>query len=335
MKNKLYNYLKNNNVDIEKDVFDYGFALFYSYSIYILFIIPISIFNDSIIEVFLFILLYIPIRKNIGGLHLKNQYHCIILSIIVTLLTPYIRKYIPVNYYFATFIIVLNFLLYNRFVPVDCKEKQLSDDEQKVYFPGIEMPGINPILKFLTDNLDNPDTKEYLDFLPALNNKDWHHTLHAITDNILRAIMFPKLGSTYIIKGMLLELFDYLADPTHFHFTPVHVEADNDFILFSHICHLLEDTDGRISRSELEQILNYSGNYLNTIVKKYTHKCLFDYGQTFCMKKAATLLKETTSSISEIMEELHFTNTTHFYKCFKEHYHMTPNQFRISSKNKH
>ena len=46
------------------------------------------------------------------------------------------------------------------------------------------MPGINPILKFLTDNLDNPDTKEYLDFLPALNNKDWHHTLHAITDNI-------------------------------------------------------------------------------------------------------------------------------------------------------
>ena len=213
--------------------------------------------------------------------------------------------------------------------------KQLSDDEQKVYFPDIEMPGINPILKFLTDNLDNPDTKEYLDFLPALNNKDWHHTLHAITDNILRANMFPKLGSTYIIKGMLLELFDYLADPTHFHFTPVHVEADNDFILFSHICHLLEDTDGRISRSELEQILNYSGNYLNTIVKKYTHKCLFDYGQTFCMKKAATLLKETTSSISEIMEELHFTNTTHFYKCFKEHYHMTPNQFRISSKNKH
>ena len=42
-----------------------------------------------------------------------------------------------------------------------------------------------------------------------------------------------------------------------------------------------------------------------------------------------------TDSISEIMEELHFTNTTHFYKCFKEHYHMTPNQFRISSKNKH
>ena len=70
--------------------------------------------------------------------------------------------------------------------------------------------------------------------------------------------MFPKLGSTYVIKGMLLELFDYLSNPEHFHFTPVHVEADNDFLLFTHISHILEDTNGRITRSELEQLLNYS-----------------------------------------------------------------------------
>ncbi len=208
--------------------------------------------------------------------------------------------------------------------------KQLAEDEQNVYFPDIEKPGSNSILKFLTDNMDNPDTKEYLDFMPSLNNTDWHHTLHAITDNILRAIMFPKLGSTYVIKGMLLELFDYLSDPEHFHFTPVHIEADTDFLLFTHISHLLEDTNGRITRSELEQRLNYSGNYLNSIVKKYTNSCLFDYGQTFCMKKAATLLLESTASISEIMEELHFTNTTHFYKCFKKYYHMTPKQFRAT-----
>jgi AraC-like DNA-binding protein len=50
------------------------------------------------------------------------------------------------------------------------------------------------------------------------------------------------------------------------------------------------------------------------------------------MKRAAALLLETTASISEIMDELHFTNTTHFYKCFKEHYHMTPKQYRISMK---
>lgn len=206
--------------------------------------------------------------------------------------------------------------------------KQLSEDEQKVYFPEVERPESNSILKFLTDNLSVSDAKEYLDFLPGINNKDWYHVLHTLTDNILRAIMYPKLGSTYIIKGMLLELFSYLSDPDNFHITPVHVESNNDFLLFSHVSHLMEDTNGRITRSELEQILNYSGNYINTIVRKYTGLCLFDYGQTFCMKKAAELLSTSTLSILEIMEKLNFSNTTHFYKCFKKQYQMTPKQYR-------
>ena len=209
--------------------------------------------------------------------------------------------------------------------------KHLAEDEQKVYFPEIEQPGMNPILNFLIENLKKTDTKEYLDFLPAINNKDWHHVLHTLTDNILRAIMFPKLGSTYVIKGMLLELFGYLSNSEHFHLTPVHVKADNDFLLFSHISHLLEDTNGRITRSELEQVLNYSGNYINAIVKKYTNLCLFDYGQTFCMKKAAYLLRNSDATILEIMETLQFSNTTHFYKCFKKQYHMTPREYRISN----
>ena len=209
--------------------------------------------------------------------------------------------------------------------------KHLAEDEQKVYFPEYEQPGSNPILNFLIDNLENPDTKEYLDFLPAINNKDWYRVLHTLTDNILRAIMFPQLGSTYVIKGMLLELFGYLSNPEHYHFTFVHVEADNDFLLFSHISHLLEDTNGRITRSELEQLLHYSGNYINSIVKKYTNLCLFDYGQTFCMKKAAYLLRNSDDSVLEIMEKLEFTNTTHFYKCFKKQYHMTPRKYRTSN----
>ena len=75
MKNKLYSYLINNNISIEKDVFEYGFEYFYSYIIYLLVIIPISVFNHFTVEIIIFIILYIPIRKNIGGFHLKNKYH--------------------------------------------------------------------------------------------------------------------------------------------------------------------------------------------------------------------------------------------------------------------
>jgi len=208
--------------------------------------------------------------------------------------------------------------------------KSLTEEKQNVYFPEIERPAANPILKFMMDNLSKTDTKEYLDFFPGSSNKDWYRIMHDLTDNILRAILFPKMGVTYVMKGMLLELFDYLSDPGQFHITPVRVTSDPDFLLFSHVSHLIEDTDGRMTRAELEHALSYSGNYINTIVKKYTGLCLFDYSMTFCMKKAAHLLTATPASIVEVMEELNFTNTTHFYKCFKKQYHMTPKQYRLS-----
>ena len=133
MKNKLYSYLINNNISIEKDVFEYGFEYFYSYIIYLLVIIPISVFNHFTVEIIIFIILYIPIRKNIGGFHLKNKYHCLILSIIVTLFVPILKKNMNMYFYFFTFIIVFNTILYIMYVPIDCKEKILSKAEKKYY----------------------------------------------------------------------------------------------------------------------------------------------------------------------------------------------------------
>lgn len=206
--------------------------------------------------------------------------------------------------------------------------RHLAEDAQGVFFPEAEQPDANPMLRFLMENSGSAYTKEYLDFLPAIRNEGSHRVLRSLADGILRAILFPRLGSTHVIKGMLLELFDRLSDPAQFHLTPVCVEADSDFLIFSHVSHLMEDTDGRITRTELERALNYSGNYINTIVRKYTGLCLFDYGQTFCMKRAASLLLDTDAPVSEIMRELRFTNASHFYKCFKAQYRMTPGQFR-------
>ncbi len=133
MKNKIYSYLIKNNIQLEKDVFEYGFEYFFSYLVYLLIIIPISILTDSFIEIMFFIILYIPIRKNIGGLHLKKQYHCLILSIIITITIPILANHILINIYFLLIPMILNTFLYIIFVPVDCKEKELSLAEKKYY----------------------------------------------------------------------------------------------------------------------------------------------------------------------------------------------------------
>lgn len=196
------------------------------------------------------------------------------------------------------------------------------------YFSQIEMPSNNPILSFMLKNLHHSADKEYLYFTPSITNKNWFYYLHEYTDKILHEILYPSLGSTFMINSLLLNIMNYLSDISVFHLSPISISSDPDFLLFSRITYIMEDTNGRITRNQLEKLLNYSGNYLNTITKKYSGMCIFDYGMVYCMKKAGNLLSNTSLSISEIMDELCFSNPTHFYNCFKKYYHVTPKQYR-------
>lgn len=186
----------------------------------------------------------------------------------------------------------------------------------------------NSIFTFMEENMVRDTQKYYLDFFPVYQNHKSTENLHRISDSLVRTLFSPKLGADYVVKGLLYELFDYLDTKEAFHIIPVKLSSKNDALLFSRIRHLMEDTNGRMSRRDLEKALNYSGNYLNTIVKTYTGMNLFEYGMTFCMKEAARLLAETDLSVTAIAETLKFSNQGHFYRLFKKTYGMLPKEYR-------
>ena len=186
----------------------------------------------------------------------------------------------------------------------------------------------NSIFQFIENNIKTDVQKSYLDFSPTFQNHGSNSKLYKLSDLLIHTMLLPELGASYMIKGIICSIFQYLDSENSYHITSVKLSSSADFLLFSRISHLLEDTDGRISRSDLESILNYSGNYLNTIVNKYTGMCLFDYGIIFCLKKAEILLTTTEDSISSIATRLCFSNRTHFYNLFKEKYGLTPGDYR-------
>ena len=149
-----------------------------------------------------------------------------------------------------------------------------------------------------------------------------------LSDQLLHAMLIPRLGSTFAIKSLVCQLFQYLDTKEYYHISNVTLNSSSDLLLFSRISHLMEDTNGRMSRLALEKALCYSGNYINTIVKKYTGMCLYDYGLSFTLKNAASLLTETDIPISSISAQLGFTNRTHFYKDFREKYGVSPGEYR-------
>lgn len=206
--------------------------------------------------------------------------------------------------------------------------QELLDASYATFSPAEVNLADNRIFQFMKENMSPTPQKYYLDIFPSSQNQSRAARLHAITDQILRNIFIPGPGSTYFIKGLTCELFDFLNDDKQYYLIPITLNSDSSFLLYSRIRHLMYDADGRISRSQLEKALNYNGSYLNSITKKYTGMNLFQYGMTFCLEKAALLLATTELSISEIIKQLQFTNHTHFYKLFKEHYGMLPKEYR-------
>ncbi len=210
--------------------------------------------------------------------------------------------------------------------------KELIAGCKSSFFPDGGAPLSNSVLAFMEENIASDTQKYYLDFFPVYQNRKSIENLHRIADALVRTLFLPKLGADYVLKGLLYELFDYLDTKQAYHIIPVKLSSKNDALLFSRIRHLMEDTNGRMTRAELEKSLNYSGNYLNTIVKAHTGMNLFDYGMTFCMEKAAQLLTETDMSVTAVAETLKFSNQGHFYRLFKQTYGMLPKEYRKTHK---
>ena len=210
--------------------------------------------------------------------------------------------------------------------------KELIAGSKSAIFPASNLATSNSIFTFMEENIVSDAQKYYLDFFPVYQNHKSTETLHRVADSLVRALFLPRLGEDHVLKGLLYELFDYLDTKQAYHVIPMKLSSKNDALLFSRIRHLMEDTNGRMPRAELEKALNYSGNYLNTIVKTYTGRNLFDYGMTFCMKRAARLLTETDMSVAAIAETLKFSNQGHFYKLFKETFGCLPKEYRRTHK---
>ncbi len=84
--------------------------------------------------------------------------------------------------------------------------------------------------------------------------------------------------------------------------------------------------------SDIGKHFGYHPNYISTILPR-------DLGKTFSeivleqrMERAVRLLKGTSLSIAEISDMLGYSNSSNFYKAFKEYYKKTPREYLENEK---
>ena len=209
---------------------------------------------------------------------------------------------------------------------------RLTNYGHSLLFPEEQTQINNVILQFLSNNLEqtHKNTKDFLDFVPKITETEQKCIVHDIFEQMITTILNPFFGATYLLQVLFCNLIFVLSDVRYYHVEHITTTTNMDSFLLARIDQLLEERNGRITNHELSQILNYDGSYSGRIVKKATGKSLFAYSMDFTMLAVESMLRNTNMSISQIAEELHFTNRAHFYKLFNERFHMTPKEYRKS-----
>ena len=64
------------------------------------------------------------------------------------------------------------------------------------------------------------------------------------------------------------------------------------------------------------------------IFKQHTGTSCMDYLIRMRLEKACEKLVQTNQSVQEIASQVGFTNLSNFNRQFKQHFHLTPRQYR-------
>lgn len=153
MKNKLYDYILKNNIDLDYDVYEYALLILKRYLTVLLFTLPVSFLMNILVETLIYLVIFSILRKYLGGFHLKNNWACLIFSVISSVLLPYLAVSLRrINPIISYFILLLDLFLTKRLAPIDHVNKQISKNEYQIYKKkALSVEKVYILIFFITD----------------------------------------------------------------------------------------------------------------------------------------------------------------------------------------
>ncbi|NJE32732.1 AraC family transcriptional regulator [Lactobacillus agilis] len=186
----------------------------------------------------------------------------------------------------------------------------------------------HPVFDFIATNCssNNDWQKNYLEFTPTvpLENPQFQILL----DSLQQELATPKIGATYLQKGLFLRLLAALENQNMFALNPVVLNQSKEDYLINRLTSYIAKNYGAVSRKEIELELHYNSEYLNRLLKKHTGQTINQYASEIRLQRAKQLLTTTKLPISQITDLLHFSSDNYFYHFFKKATGTSPSRYR-------
>ncbi len=169
--------------------------------------------------------------------------------------------------------------------------------------------------------------KDYLYISPKGGDKGINQ-IYELFERMTRELIEKSPGYMHMFCGLVERLFGVFQNQELYKISYVALNSSVEEQLFEKVKLLIEENPGKYTRQSLAKELNYSGDYLNRVVKKFTGLTITRYCQRVLLKQAKFLLEEKGMSVSAVMEQMEFRNASHFYEIFKGEFGVLPGECR-------
>lgn len=150
-----------------------------------------------------------------------------------------------------------------------------------------------------------------------------------LTQSILEQLFEEACGREFgfpeISRGLLLRLLQHLC----LHFRPLlntDTQENKEKALLYEIERFIRVNYATVSSLTLEDIFHYHRNYYNQLLQKYRGVTFKNYLINVRLQKADELLHTTTLPIKDIIHNVGYENTSHFYHLYAKKYGHPPNR---------
>ena len=165
--------------------------------------------------------------------------------------------------------------------------------------------------------------EQFLHFIPRRREQNIYDLVEAVVSERIQ----NNKGSVYIIKGLMIRIFDILAKHYEINLSSLQLKQIDD-LLFIEVEEYLRNNFKDASLNQLAERFHFQEDYFTKLIKKHTGITYSHMLKNIRMAKAEELLLKTKKSVSEIIEAIGYENRSHFYEVFHKLHNMTPVQFR-------
>lgn len=169
---------------------------------------------------------------------------------------------------------------------------------------------------------DNKKTKQYLVFRTSENSVIWDMMI-----KILMEYYEPQIGMDTAIRSYIALLFTELFRDYRQNLNQK-IVSQIDTTINSEVIGYIDKHYKTITLVETAEHFNFNTDYMGKLIKNITGNSFTSIIKDKKLEEACCLLRHSQNSVTDVVNEIGYSNVSYFYKQFKQKYGVTPDELR-------